>query len=70
MKTKTINGMIMSINDSIAEHLLCSELGFYDMYRELRSNMNHSLLADGIETIYLTDGSEVYAHIRKNIITM
>lgn len=68
--TKTVNGMILDINDSIAEHLLKMNLNFYDLYQELRSNFGCSLCIDGIETITLTDNSEVIVDINRNEITL
>lgn len=70
MNTKTINGMVMDDLDSIASHLIKSGLPFYDLYRELRSNMGRSILVDGIETIYLADNSEVEVYIRTNEIKL
>ena len=70
MNTKTVNGMIMNKSDSIASHLIESSLPFYELYRELRSNMKYSLLVDGTETIYLTDNSEAEVYIRTNEIKL
>ena len=65
MTTKTINGMILDVNDSIATHLLTSGLNFYDLYHELESNKGFSIVCDGIETMTLTDNSIVIIDINK-----
>ena len=70
MNTKTINGMIMDSSESIASHLINSGLPFYDLYRELRSNMGHSLSVGGVETIYLTDNSHAEVYIMTNEIKL
>lgn len=66
LNMKTINGMIIDSRDTIATHLLKANLGFYELYRELRSNMGYSHSVNGIETICLTDNSEVVVNINTN----